>query len=94
MKNLLILAIKIYWAVIPKKKRRSCIFRLSCSQYVYQQVRKAGFNGGLRALKFRFLNCRGRFHVFEDHIKGTKKMILPNGRLINEDEISERFLSR
>jgi hypothetical protein len=31
----LLLLIKIYWLLWPKAQRRSCLFRISCSRYVY-----------------------------------------------------------
>ncbi|WP_158797880.1 membrane protein insertion efficiency factor YidD [Pedobacter sp. L105] len=94
MKILLLLFIRIYWATVPKGKRRKCIFRTSCSQYVYQATRKEGFNSGLAALKYRYLNCRGDFHIFEDPIKRSKIMILPNGQGVTEDQIAERLITR
>lgn len=92
MKTLLLQLIKLYWGVLPASKRRKCIFRTSCSHYVYQTTKKEGFCKGITALKYRFLNCRSGFHVFEDPIDGSKMMILPNNQLLTEDEISKRFV--
>ncbi|MDR6781911.1 putative component of membrane protein insertase Oxa1/YidC/SpoIIIJ protein YidD [Pedobacter africanus] len=92
MRVLFLLTIKIYWKLIPKAKRRPCIFRTSCSHYVYRKTTKEGFFEGLRALRFRFMNCRSGFQVFEDPIESTVSMILPNGQVIPEGEISERFI--
>lgn len=94
MKLLLILMIQLYWAIIPKGKRRKCIFRTSCSQYVHQTTKSEGFYKGLMALMYRFHNCRSGFHLFEDPINGHKFMILPNAQIITEDEISERFINQ
>ncbi|MGY0035746.1 membrane protein insertion efficiency factor YidD [Pedobacter sp. NJ-S-72] len=91
MKTLLILLIKFYWAIIPENKRRKCIFRTSCSQYVYQTAKKEGFYKGLMAFRYRFLTCRGGYHIFENPIDGYKIMVLPNGQVITEAEISERL---
>jgi len=92
MKILLLLVIKLYWGIIPKSKRRRCIFKISCSRFVYQTTEKKGLQKGLIAMKYRFQNCRNGFHIFEDPIDGSKSMVLPNGQLITENEISERFI--
>ncbi|WP_184624601.1 membrane protein insertion efficiency factor YidD [Pedobacter cryoconitis] len=94
MRILLILLIKIYWVLIPKNKRRRCIFRISCSQYVHMKTKDKGLFKGLLALRYRFLNCRGGFHVFESPIDQSKMMVLPNQQILTEDEISERFIKK
>lgn len=94
MEILLILVIRFYWYIFPESKRRKCIFRTSCSQHVYQTAKKEGFHEGLKALRFRFLNCRNGFHIFENPMDGRKSMILQNGQVLTEDEISERFIKR
>ncbi len=92
MKIILLLIIRIYWYIIPKGKRRKCIFKISCSQHVYKTTFQAGFLRGLIALRYRFLNCRGGFQIFENPLDGSKMMILPNAEVLMEDQISDRFL--
>ncbi|QNK61002.1 membrane protein insertion efficiency factor YidD [Pedobacter sp. PAMC26386] len=94
MEILLLLVIRSYWAIFPESKRRQCIFRTSCSQHVYQTSKKEGLQKGLVALRYRFQNCRNGFHIFENPIDGCKTMILQNGQVLKEDEISERFIKR
>lgn len=89
---LLILLIRFYWAIVPESKRRRCIFRTSCSRHVYHTTKTLGFLKGLIALRYRYLNCRSGFHLFEHPTDGRKAMILPNGQLLTEGEISERFI--
>lgn len=84
------LLIKLYWN-IPKSKRRRCIFKTSCSQFVYKTTKEKGFIEGLVALKFRVENCNGKFQIYEDSIDGSKKMVLQNGQIIENDEIANRF---
>jgi putative component of membrane protein insertase Oxa1/YidC/SpoIIIJ protein YidD len=93
MKIILLSIIRIYWAVFPKDKRRKCIFKLSCSKHVYQVTKKEGLLEGFNALKYRYKNCRNGYHIFENHIDGSKMMILPNGQLLQENEIAVRFYS-
>ncbi|WP_426479975.1 membrane protein insertion efficiency factor YidD [Chryseobacterium sp. CBSDS_008] len=44
----------MYWKAIPPAKRRKCIFRTSCSQYVYEKTIHNGFISGLKAFNYRF----------------------------------------
>ena len=92
MKTGLLLLIRFYWLVIPKGKRRKCIFRISCSQYVYQTTKTEGFYKGLLALRYRFQHCRAGFHIFENPVDGRKNMMLSNFRVLPEEEISERLI--
>jgi len=91
MKNLLLLLIKIYWRTVPPSKRRKCIFRTSCSGYVYEKTMANGFFSGLKALKYRFQNCRSGACLIENPT-GETYIILPNHQILNESEISERFI--
>ncbi|MFD2584926.1 membrane protein insertion efficiency factor YidD [Pedobacter vanadiisoli] len=92
MKIILLSLIRIYWAVFPKNKRYKCIFRLSCSKHVYQVTEQEGLLEGFKALKYRYRNCRNGFHLFKNHVDDSMTMILPEGNLLLENEISERFI--
>jgi len=92
MKLILLFVIRSYWFLIPKSKRRQCIFRKSCSNFVYEETSKNGLLKGLKALKFRYQNCRGGFIIFDNPINGKKLMSLPNQQIINESEIAQRLL--
>ncbi|SHL27752.1 membrane protein insertion efficiency factor YidD [Chryseobacterium polytrichastri] len=93
MKNLLILLIKIYWFCIPAQKRRKCIFRISCSKHVYEKTVHQGFIAGLKAFKYRFQNCRSGAHIIENPITRKLQIILPGNQILEEEEISKRFLN-
>jgi putative component of membrane protein insertase Oxa1/YidC/SpoIIIJ protein YidD len=77
--------------VIPASKRRKCIFRISCSKHVYEKTLNEGFISGLKALKYRFLNCRSGAHLIENPLTGKIQIILPNHQILDEKEISKRF---
>lgn len=94
MKALLLLIIRVYWALIPKEKRRPCIFNITCSKYVYRKTSQDGLYAGLQALMYRFANCRDGFQVFEHPTETTTIMILRNGQIIPQNEISERFIKK
>jgi len=94
MKNLLIIPIKLYWFLIPASKRRLCIFRKSCSNYVYEETSKKGFRSGIKALRYRYQNCRSSYILFNDPLSDEKLMLLPNQQIIKEKEISEELIHK
>jgi uncharacterized protein len=83
----------MYWYLIPKAKRRKCIFRKSCSIYVYEKTMTEGLVAGLKAFQYRYNNCKSGFHIFTNPISQTTQIILPNNTLLEEYEISERFIT-
>ncbi|MEN2401503.1 membrane protein insertion efficiency factor YidD [Flavobacterium sp. MC2016-06] len=92
MKYLILLIIQTYWNFIPQSKRKRCIFKTSCSNYVYQITKNEGFIKGIKAFIFRYKNCRGNFEIFENPISKKKQILLPSKLIIDSDEIAERFL--
>lgn len=63
MKWILIFLIHFYW-LIPKKWRRRCIFKNTCSKYVYQTTKEQGFLKGIKALKQRMKQCTPYYTVY------------------------------
>lgn len=94
MKFFIILTIKMYWLFIPKNKRRKCIFKKSCSQFVYEQTLNNGFKSGVKAFVYRYKNCRAGYELFKNPISGQKEMIILNGEIIPNHEIAERLLKK
>ncbi len=93
MKFLLLLIIKIYWNLIPPSNRKKCIFKKSCSNYVFEITEKEGFINGLKAFQFRYKNCRGNFEIFKNPITNKMQMILPSQIIIDKKEIAERLIN-
>lgn len=91
MKIILLFIIKIYWKFIPDSKRRVCLFKTSCSNYVYKNAKEKGLVAGLKALKFRIKNCNANYTI----IKVKKKVILITGENIvfEESEINDYLLN-
>ena len=90
MKWLFLLVIKLYWALVPVKKRRGCLFKETCSQYVFRHTSEGGFNKGASALKQRLRKCKKGYQLYSG-AKGFE-MELADGSVIQEDEISPRLL--
>lgn len=63
MKWLLIALIHLYW-IIPKKHRRPCIFKHTCSKYVYQTTKEKGLLRGIQALKQRMKQCTPNYALY------------------------------
>lgn len=91
MKWVISFAIRIYWYVVPVEKRSKCIFHISCSKYVYEKLKSQGLRAGLKALKFRFSNCRYGYSLYLNPVDGTLEMLLPSGAVIRKNEIAERL---
>jgi hypothetical protein len=59
---------------------------------VYEITQEQGFLKGLKALKFRFENCRKGFELFKNPTNNRTNMLLPSRMIIEENEIAERLL--
>jgi putative component of membrane protein insertase Oxa1/YidC/SpoIIIJ protein YidD len=92
MKYLILLTIRFYW-LLPKKERRKCIFRKSCSNYVFEATQERGLLEGLKAFYFRYKNCRGGFEIFKNPITNETQMLLPSKIVISGKEIAERLIN-
>ncbi len=92
MKLFILLVIRLYWVLIPQSNRRKCIFKTSCSNYVFEITQKEGFMKGLKAFQFRYKNCRGNFSIFHNPIDNKIQMILPSQIIIEKEEIAERLI--
>jgi putative component of membrane protein insertase Oxa1/YidC/SpoIIIJ protein YidD len=92
MKHLILLIIRFYWFSKSKSSKPKCIFRKSCSHYVYEITQERGFLKGLKAFLFRYKNCRGDIQLFKNPINNKINMLLPSRIIIKEDEIAERLL--
>lgn len=89
--NLILLgAIQLYWRLIPGHKRRNCLFRESCSHYVYRITKEKGFFGGCSALYDRIRKCRPGYRLSKNG--DTFQLRLKDGTLLSEEEISLSLL--
>ncbi len=92
MRQLLLLIIHCYWRLIPKEKRRSCIFKKSCSNYVFEITKRDGFFAGAKALLFRYNNCRGELTFFKNPLTLRTQVVLKSGIVIEDSELSENLV--
>lgn len=91
MKHLFRFFIQAYWFLIPEKYRKTCLFRESCSRYVYRETTENGFLAGISAIRQRFLVCRTEHSLTSEN--GTIILYLRDGTQIREDEIAFNLLN-
>ena len=85
MKSLLLLAIRIYWR-IPTRLHTRCIFRETCSHYVYRIASEQGFLAGIRAFRERNRLCRPGYVVYRS--QGHFYLKTATGAIIEEKDIA------
>lgn len=84
MKYLLLGIIKLYW-IIPAKRRRKCLFKISCSQHIYAVTVSHGFVSGVKSFISRYKQCRTGYAVYvADDLK--EWVIFKDGSIINKSE--------
>lgn len=86
MRLLLLLGIRLYWRLWPERLRRSCLFRESCSRYVYRVTARAGASAGFAALWERARTCRGGYNI--ETLAGHLVVRLVDGSILSETEAS------
>ena len=86
MRTGLTLLIRAYWRLWPVGRRRSCLYRESCSTHVYRVAESKGLVAGLRALHRRYKSCRPGY-VIQVH-NGALRLALADGSVLPLDEAS------
>ena len=83
--------IKIYWFFIPANKRKKCIFKQSCSNYVFNETQKKGLIKGIKALIIRIKNCRPGYNIIQ--IENQTYIITANNEMFQITEMREDILN-
>ncbi len=66
MRYLLLLLLRLY-GLLPLWLKGTCLFRESCTDYLYRQVEEEGLSAAWRAWGERRKKCREGYLVFRDH---------------------------
>lgn len=91
MKWLLIFVIRVYWFILPPNKRNRCLFKISCSNAVYNATKQNGFFAGVKLLHFRYIHCRSNYKW---QINNNEFSITTaNGTILNHNEIREEIIN-
>jgi putative component of membrane protein insertase Oxa1/YidC/SpoIIIJ protein YidD/endonuclease/exonuclease/phosphatase family metal-dependent hydrolase len=91
MKAILLLLIRMYWRILPEHKRRPCVFKQTCSTYVYHHTVEHGFLKGISALLYRMKKCRPGYKLIANG--NSFELRLADGTLISEEQISDSILA-
>ncbi len=75
----------MYW-LLPKGRRRECLFKESCSHYVFALIKSKGLKKGFKALLLRLKQCRPGYYTFKT--EDGKEWILLKDKSIIERTIS------
>lgn len=79
--------IRMYWGIVPNRVKGRCLFKETCSRYVYRAFDENGFQSGVAALKYRYRTCRTPFEILINPNTGEFQLYLCNGDVIPEAEI-------
>jgi len=90
MKYLLLFIIKAYWLLIPASKRKHCLFKQSCSNHVFQEAKTQGLLKGLKALLFRYRNCRPGYQLIS--VENETILVSKTNNVFLENQIAPRIL--
>jgi putative component of membrane protein insertase Oxa1/YidC/SpoIIIJ protein YidD len=92
MRWLILFPIYIYWyAWPPFLKKRYCLFKESCSQFVFRVTKESGFVAGYKAMIWRYRNCRPGYRIVSN-AEGKFEMRLVTGNMVPESEIADAIL--
>jgi putative component of membrane protein insertase Oxa1/YidC/SpoIIIJ protein YidD len=78
----------------PARLRRRCLFRESCSHYVFRLARTQGLVAGMKALRYRIDVCNGRSVLFTNPVTGQFNLQLTDGELLTEEHINKELLKQ
>ena len=90
MRWVLMGAIKLYWIIAPASLRQRCIFKITCSKYVYETTRKFGLIEGLRSFWKRWRQCRAGYNV--EYSDSQFRVKLRDGTIIDSAYIAQDVL--
>lgn len=83
MRFVLLFIIRMYW-LLPKRLRRPCIFKCSCSVHVYNEAKQNGVLRGLKALRERHRQCRAGYSYYKTP-DGADWVILRDRTCVRKD---------
>ncbi len=91
MRVILLGFIKTYWFLVPPKKRNRCLFKKSCSNYVFNISKEQGMLKGVKALLFRWKHCRPGYYIING--EDGKLLISARNEVFDKNEIDKRIFN-
>jgi putative component of membrane protein insertase Oxa1/YidC/SpoIIIJ protein YidD len=94
MKWIILKCIELYWTFVPDSLKGVCLFRESCSRYVYRTLKDDGMEQVYRAFTYRLHVCRKPFSITRDQLAERTVMHLCNGDCVDEMSINPYLLTK
>jgi hypothetical protein len=92
MRWLILVPVYLYRHAWPSfLKKRTCLFKESCSLFVFRITKDYGFIAGCKALSWRYRNCRPGYRIYSNK-EGHFEMRLATGNVLTESEIADAVL--
>lgn len=82
----------MYWKIVSPAKRNKCIYKESCSRYVFRIIKNKGWKSGLDAFIYRYKNCRSNYIL--THTGKQTLLVTAENIVIQEKEIRESLIIR
>lgn len=77
MKSAILVVIELYWNFFPASYKRECLYKESCSKFVYRVTKESGSIAGIRAYIKRYKSCTSEYCLSETGIQtGDKTIVL------------------
>ena len=92
MKWLLIGVILLYRR-LPRRLKRKCLFKETCSAHVLRMTRESGFRVGMRNLWLRMTQCCPGYVVLFDGDVKHWVVRFANGSVASRDEVADFVLA-
>lgn len=89
MKYLILIFIRIYWIIIPSGKRKSCLYKESCSRYIYRIAKTQGFKPGIKAFWRRWKTCRPGYGYLWNEDTGRFDLVLKEGTILPFEHVAD-----
>ncbi len=83
------ITVRLYWKLLPAHKRKRCLFKESCSRYVYRITTEKGLLAGLKALWKRIKQCRPGYKIYTLE-SGEEFIWLRDGTLVQLKDINRK----
>jgi putative component of membrane protein insertase Oxa1/YidC/SpoIIIJ protein YidD len=76
--------IRLYW-LLPNRYKRSCIFKETCSRYVFRKIQEGGAWAGILSFKERYHQCRSTYSIINID-EEADMIILADNSLISRNQ--------
>ena len=87
----LLLLIRFYWHFGNRQKNR-CLFKVTCSRWVYQVTLEKGIISGIKCLYKRYKSCRSNYRI-TNNSDNSEGIIASDGVFYQKDLLADWLVS-